>query len=145
MKEEEEIDLNDKVPRINKNVDTASKNTILILKTMRNYINTHKKHPSINKIAQLCGLERHTVSKRLKKLTSDDCLEPYKRYTQNMMQVAVNNGLKGDLKSIKFFFQVVWGLTEYNKEEVAEEYKRPIINITTNPLDNEGINLTSNN
>ena len=131
MNKEEEKELNSKLPSINKNIESAKKNTILILKTMMKYISANKKHPSITKIAELTGLERHTVSKRLKKLTADDCLEPYKRYTQNMMQATIKNGLKGDLKSIKFFFQAVWKLNENNTTEQSQNIERPIINITT--------------
>ena len=131
MNEQEEKDLSSKLPSINKNKETAKKNTILILKTMKKYIDKNKKHPSITKISELTGLERHTVSKRLKKLTSDECLEPFKRYTQNMMQSAIKNGLSGDLKSIKFFFQAVWKLNENNTTEQLQNIERPIINITT--------------
>ena len=143
MNEQEEKDLSSKLPSINKNKETARNNTILILKTMKKYIDKHKKHPSITKISQLTGLERHTVSKRLKKLTADDCLEPFKRYTQNMMQAAIKNGLKGDIKSIKFFFQAVWGLTEKENTD-SQIAEKPIINITTTSPFDEGINISNN-
>lgn len=87
------------------------------------YIKTHERMPTQQRVADICNISRKTVNVHLNNIDLHEIIQPFKIFGGNVLMGLRNKASKGDAQAAKLFFMLVYDYSEKQEHKIDSSVK----------------------
>jgi DNA-binding transcriptional regulator YhcF (GntR family) len=94
-----------------------------IKKAYKDIIETEKRMPTQQEVADKCDISVKTIERHLKKINLQDLVQPFRLFGNEVLAGLMKKASKGDAQAAKLFFMLIYDWSEKTEQKLTGDIR----------------------